>query len=226
MNKASDQGKLLVVQASPKHRGVNLSALERAGYQLRIIADEKAKPQDVKKSTRAVLLDGLDEPGWRFLRSTLEEQPNLPVIVSSNGLETRAIIGLLDIGVDAHTDPSTSTQELIARIAWARRRAERPDVDNGPSLEIDDTQRRIWLNGAPLDLPRREFDVLAVLMMNVGNIITRDRLMQAVWGPGYKTGSRSLDVRVSRIRKLLRDEGGEEAPLVETVPGVGYRLVM
>lgn len=219
------QGTLLLVRANGDASSIDHAALEHAGYQLHVVEDTDAEHALATHAIDAVLLDGLREPGWRFLRAALGVHPNLPVLVSCS-LESRAVIGLLDIGIACHVDPAASDRLLLARIAWARRRAKKPEEDNGPSLEIDDKQRRVWLNGAPLDMPRREFDVLAILMMNVGNIITRERLMQSVWGSGYKAGSRSLDVRVSRIRKLLREEGGEDSPSVETVPGVGYRLIV
>jgi len=218
--------RMLVVQASEAQRGVQLDVLKEAGYRFRTISDEAAIPADVDPSTHVVVLDGLDEPGWQFLRALTAVQQDLAVLVSTAGIDSKAMIGLLDLGVQAHLRHDVSPRELVARVKWSVERVSTRKSKRTVPIDVDDTQRRVWLMGTPIDLPRREFEVLSVLVTHAGRVVSRDRLMSAVWGPSVKADSRSLDVRISRLRKHFTREAGADAPLIETVPGLGYRLVI
>lgn len=223
---AGDAVSLLWLRADAPSLGDVGAMLEREGYVAHVAPQSAPDAHAASLGVDAVLLDGLEEAGWRFLRSVLSSRPDLPIVVIADGLPPEARIGLLDLGVAAHVPAPVDDAVLAARLRWARARRERRTARSGPVLEVDDAQRRVWLNGEALDLPRREFDVLTMLMMNAGRVVPRERLMQSVWGPSYKPGSRSLDVRVSRLRKLLGDGEREAAPAIETVPGVGYRLLV
>lgn len=223
---AEEAVSLLWLRADAPSLGDVGGMLEREGYVAHVAPQSAPDAHAASLGVDVVLLDGLEEAGWRFLRSVLSSRPDLPIVVVAEPLPPEARIGLLDLGVAAHVPAPVDDAVLAARLRWARARQERRTARPGPVLEIDDAQRRVWLNGEALDLPRREFDVLTVLMMNAGRVVPRERLMQSVWGPSYKPGSRSLDVRVSRLRKFLGDGEREAAPAIETVPGVGYRLLV
>jgi len=219
-------GSLLWLRSDAAPLGDVGDVLEREGYVVHAAPQSAPDAHAASLGVDAVLLDGLEEAGWRFLRSVLSSRPDLPILVVSEALPTAARIGLLDLGVAAHVSAPVDPAVVAARLRWARSRRERRAARSAPAIEIDDAQRRVWMDGEALDLPRREFDVLTVLMMNSGRVVPRERLMQSVWGPSYKPGSRSLDVRVSRLRKMLGEGTRDGAPTIETVPGVGYRLLV
>jgi DNA-binding response OmpR family regulator len=128
------------------------------------------------------------------------------------------------MGADDYVTKPFSMRELVARVNAALRRAEgaevaRPLFDNG-LLKIDPASFSVLYKGRDVRMTRKEFALLSELARNHGRVLTREVLLDRIWGVAYYGDTRTLDVHIRRLRQKLGD-----ASLIETVTGIGYRLV-
>ncbi len=151
---------------------------------------------------------------------------HLPVVLLTTRAEEIDRVLALNLGADDYISRPFSSRELVARLRALLRRAtfmdkgEKPmQITFGP-LAVDLEKHVAHQNGEPLDLTRREFELLAFFIQNPRKVLSREKILQLVWGLEYLGESRTIDAHVRRIRAKL----GEEGPLIETVVGVGYRL--
>ena len=172
-----------------------------------------------------VLLDILlpDGNGRDVLRSIRAAKQDLPVIVLSALGEVEDKVELLDLGADDYLAKPFAFAELSARIRANARRGQ----ETGRYLEADgirlDTKTRVARRGdLEVDLPSREFSLLEYLMRHAGQVLTRQQLLDAVWGFGFDTGSNIVDVYVGYVRRKLDIPG--EPSVIETVRRAGYRV--
>ena len=176
-----------------------------------------------------VLLDlMLPDMDGRDVCRQLRQSSSVPVIMlTARGLETDRVVGL-ELGADDYVVKPFSVAELAARIrAVLRRSAERgpapKDVLAIGDVELD---RRTWtarLAGEPLELARREFELLRLLLEHAGEVVTREKLMREVWETEWMGATKTLDVHVSTLRRKLGDDPA--APrYIHTVRGVGFRF--
>jgi two-component system, OmpR family, response regulator RegX3 len=180
----------------------------------------------------AVLLDVMlpDGSGFDVCRE-LRSRSSVPIImVTARGEEADRVVGL-ELGADDYVTKPFSAREVVARIRAVLRRAgarpEARDGERGPlrvgELEVDVARRTASLRGAPLELSRKEFDVLALLAEEGGRVVTRERLLEDVWDTSWLGSTKTLDVHVSGLRRKLGDDPSAPAYL-RTVRGVGFRL--
>ena len=176
-----------------------------------------------------VLLDvGLpDGSGYDVCRE-LRQRSAVPIIMlSARGEETDRIVGL-EVGADDYIVKPFSARELVARVRAVLRRTQREPAADDESLEVgglhlDPARHEASLDGEPLDLTRKEFEVLRLLMRNAGAVVSRDQLIEEVWDVNWFGPTKTLDVHVSSLRKKLGDDSGSPRYL-HTVRGVGFRL--
>ncbi|MEZ4522139.1 MAG: response regulator transcription factor [Thermomicrobiales bacterium] len=165
-------------------------------------------------------LDGLDV--CRQLRAEEVETPVL--ILSALGDLPQRVEGL-DIGADDYLGKPFAFEELLARVRALGRRKAQPvlpvTLEVGP-LKLDQGKRTVELAGEPIDLSHREFAMLEYLMRNAGQVLTRDQILERVWGYDADMAGNAVDLYVHYLRKKL-DQPGRPAP-IETVRGAGYRL--
>ncbi|MDT4933627.1 MAG: two-component system, OmpR family, response regulator RegX3 [Pseudonocardiales bacterium] len=176
-----------------------------------------------------VLLDVMLPDGdGRDVCRELRRRSDTPIIMlTARGTETDRIVGL-ELGADDYVVKPFSGPEVIARIrAVLRRRrddgagdAERMDFGD---LELDTGARRATLAGTELELSRKEFDLLAVLLGAAGRVLTRDHLMTSVWDENWFGSTKTLDVHVGTLRRKLGDDPAEPR-YIHTVRGVGFRF--
>jgi two-component system response regulator RegX3 len=175
-----------------------------------------------------VLLDvGLpDGSGYDVCRE-LRRRSEVPIIMlSARGEETDRIVGL-EVGADDYVVKPFSARELVARVRAVLRRTQRePDIDDEPlevgGLRLDQARHEATLDGDLLDLTRKEFEVLRLLMRNAGTVVSRDQLIDEVWDVNWFGPTKTLDVHVSGLRKKLGDDPAAPRYLY-TVRGVGFR---
>ena len=175
-----------------------------------------------------VLLDvGLpDGSGYDVCRE-LRRRSEVPIIMlSARGEETDRIVGL-EVGADDYLVKPFSARELVARVRAVLRRTQRePDIDDEPlevgGLRLDQARHEVTLDGDLLDLTRKEFEVLRLLMRNAGAVVSRDQLIDEVWDVNWFGPTKTLDVHVSGLRKKLGDDPAAPRYLY-TVRGVGFR---
>jgi DNA-binding response OmpR family regulator len=173
-----------------------------------------------------VMLPGMD--GLEVCRTLRREGNDVPVVLlTARGAVTERVAGL-DAGADDYLVKPFAMEELLARFrAVFRRRPElTPDLDPGRlavgDLVLDTDQRRAWRGESELDLSRREFDVLVVLMENAGRVVSRLTLLDEVWDGEFDARSNVIDVHVSKVRAKV-DKAFDRSDIT-TLRGLGYRL--
>jgi two-component system response regulator CpxR len=168
-----------------------------------------------------VMLPGMD--GFEILRRVRRES-RLPVLMlTARGEDEDRIIGL-ELGADDYLPKPFNTRELVARVRAIMRRLEerRPGIKfevNG--ISIDPGTRDVTRDGVPVEVTTFEFDILETLMRAAGRVVSRDDLMEELYGRKATPFDRSVDMHISHLRKKL--EG--DKPLIKTVRGVGYQFV-
>jgi two-component system, OmpR family, response regulator RegX3 len=171
-----------------------------------------------------MLPDGSGLDVCRELRST---SATPIIIVTARGDEADRVVGL-ELGADDYVVKPFSAREVAARIRAVLRRAEAPQPAPAGTIAIggvrlDQSRRTVMLDGEPLEVSRKEFDLLALLMQNAGVVVTREELIEKVWDTTWFGSTKTLDVHVSGLRKKLGDDSASPQYL-HTVRGVGFRF--
>jgi two-component system response regulator RegX3 len=181
-----------------------------------------------------VLLDVMlpDGSGYDVCRE-LRRESRVPIIMlTARGEETDRVVGL-ELGADDYIVKPFSAREVAARIRAVLRRAGepaapargagRPEALQIADLRLDPARRSATLDGEELDLTRKEFELLELLMREAGSVITRERLLDEVWDVNWFGSTKTLDVHVSGLRRKLGDDPASPRYL-HTVRGVGFRF--
>jgi DNA-binding response OmpR family regulator len=200
--------------------------LERAGFEVvRECTGEGGLDAAARERVRFVVLDlALPDLDGLELCRRLRGDADVPILIlTARDDEADRIIGL-ELGADDYVTKPFSPRELVARVRAVLRRAEPvpPDaqlIDLG-ELCIDFRSRTVAVGSATVELRTLEFELLAELARNAGRVVTRDRLLDQVWGVSFAGGTRTVDVHVAQLRKKLG-----RPQLIQTVRGVGYRLL-
>lgn len=180
-----------------------------------------------RKLPDLVLLDLMlpEEDGISILKK-LRQSPRtkkLPIILlTAKSSEYDKIMGL-DSGADDYVAKPFSMMELLARVKALLRRTERSEeevVFSMGSLSVNQTCHEVRVDGAEVVLTLKEFELLCLLMENQGRVLTRDQLLNSIWGYGFNGENRTVDVHIRTLRQKLGKCGG----YIETVRGVGYKI--
>ncbi len=224
---------ILVIEDDEATRIALRRDLGARGFDVEVAADGRTALQRWEAQRPAlVLLDlGLpDMDGVAVLRRIRREATTPVVILSARDAEA-AKIEALESGADDYVTKPFSTGELQARIRAVMRRAAGPTADAGGrvvvgGLVLDPLGHRVTVNGAVVPLTPREFEILAVFLAHQGRLVTRGRLLRAVWGAAYQGENHYVHVYVSQLRRKIAtaDPEGELRDLVTAEPGVGYRV--
>ncbi len=204
--------------------------LEREGYDVEVATDGPAAIAAFDQHGAAlVLLDlmlpGL--PGTEVCRE-IRTRSTVPIIMlTAKDSEIDIVVGL-ELGADDYITKPYSTRELLARIrAVLRRRQEVEDFDEaileGGRVRMDVDRHTVEIDGEPVPMPLKEFELLELLMRNPGRVLTRGQLIDRVWGSDYFGDTKTLDVHIKRIRSKIELQPSEPVQLV-TVRGLGYRF--
>jgi DNA-binding response OmpR family regulator len=200
--------------------------LAQAGFDVvRECTGEGALETAAREQLRFVVLDlGLPDVDGFDLCRQLRGGLDVPIlIVTARDEEADRIIGL-ELGADDYLTKPFSPRELVARVRAVLRRVEpgRSDaqlIDLG-ELCIDLRSRNVSIAGQTVELRTLEFELLAELARHAGQVVTRDRLLDRVWGLSFAGGTRTVDVHVAQVRKKLG-----RPQVIQTVRGVGYRIL-
>lgn len=234
---------LLVVEDDAALRDTMMYTLRREGYRVLVASDGVTALEVARQQPPALVildlmlprLDGLDV--CRQLRSRPETARTPILMLTARGEESDVVVGL-EMGADDYVTKPFSWNELRARIRALLRRGEQPlaeaSDDAGQSqpgahimtagdIRIDEDRREVFKRGQPIELQARLFDLLAYMVRNRGTVLTRDRLLQHVWGYEYDGDNRTVDVYVRWLREKLEDDPATPQ-LILTVRGVGYRF--
>lgn len=223
--------RILIVDDEPAVTDLLVYNLRKAGYEPLAAADGRtalhlartAHPDLILLDLMIPEIDGLDV--CRELRKTSQ----VPIImITARGEEIDRVVGL-ELGADDYVTKPFSVRELLARVKAVLRRAEPKDsipvnILYAPGGLIMDVDRRIVTIGeTEIDLTRLEFDILHHLLDNAGRVLTRERLLEQVWGYDFVGDTRAVDSAIKRLRAKLR-AANNQADAIEAVRGVGYRL--
>ena len=179
-----------------------------------------------------IMLDlGLPDRDGTDLIRHVRREAETPILVLSARDAERTKVQALELGADDYVTKPFGTAELLARLRALLRRAAGPGADAVGrlavgSLVLDGSQHMVTVGGQPVDLTPREFEVLRVLLTHQGRLVTRGRLLRAVWGEAYQGEDHYVHVYVSQLRRKLSaaDPDGSLRDLIVTEPGVGYRV--
>jgi len=210
-----------LVQIFERQDGFNVLAVRNGVEALQALDD--FDPDVITLDVNMPDMDGLDV--LRAIRASGQYRALPVVLVTARNEEIDRVLGL-ELGADDYISKPFSTRELVARIRAILRRAafiDAPDQTRqllfGPvSIDLDMHTARV--EGEALDLTRREFELLAYFLHNPRRVLSREKILQQVWGLEYLGESRTIDAHVRRVRSKL----GPAAALIETVVGVGYRM--
>ena len=178
-----------------------------------------------ERTPSLVLLDIMlpEEDGISVLKKlrTSPRTARLPIILlTAKGTEYDKVLGL-DSGADDYVSKPFGMMELLSRIRALLRRTQREaDIYRCGVLTVDQTRHTVTVNGQEVILTQKEFEVLCLLLKNRGQVLSRERLIEDVWGYAFTGESRTVDVHVRTLRQKL----GEAGAYIETVRGYGYKI--
>lgn len=223
--------KLLLVEDEKSIAEGLAITLEAEGFQVAWVKDgldavpawERVRPDLVVLDLMLPGLSGTEV--CRILRS----RSDVPIIMlTAREAEVDRVVGL-ELGADDYVTKPFSTRELVARIKAILRRApmaEHLDVDapaEACGVRVDRVRHEVRVDGDEVELPPKEFELLAYLVENAGRVLTRGQLIDEIWGRDYVGDTKTLDVHVRRVRTRIEHDPKEPVRL-QTVRGVGYRF--
>lgn len=222
--------RVLVVEDEPNLREPLVYLLEKEGYQV-IEADNGNDAVDScrKNSPDLILLD-LMLPGMsgNEVCRTIRLESQVPIImITAKDTEIDKVVGL-EIGADDYVTKPYSTRELLARMKAVLRRGSEVSISEvgllkaGPVV-MDLDRHTVSVNGEPIQMPLKEFELLELLIENVNRVLTRGQIIDRVWGSNYFGDTKTLDVHVKRVRSKIEEDPSRPRHLI-TVRGLGYKF--
>jgi two-component system, OmpR family, response regulator RegX3 len=207
--------------------------LEREGFAVDVATDGRAALDRFRSGTHSlVLLDlMLPEVGGLDVCRAIRAESTVPVIMlTAKDAEADRVAGL-EIGADDYVTKPFSMRELMSRVRANLRRAEMPLVQGereemleGGPVQIDVPRHEVRVRGEQVAFPPKEFELLELFLRRKGRLLTRDHLIDEVWGSDYFGDTKTLDVHVKRIRKKIEEDPHRPVHLL-TVRGLGYKFV-
>jgi two-component system, OmpR family, KDP operon response regulator KdpE len=229
----SGEPRILIVEDDGETRRALARELGSRGYAVEEAADgATALARWEARRPDVVLLDlGLPDMDGLQLVTRFRREAATPIVILSGRYEEREKVEALDRGADDYVTKPFGVLELHARLRVALRRAAGPDADPGGRVNIgplvfDAGRHEVSVGDVPVDLTPREFEILRVLLAHAGRLVTKGRLLRAVWGEAYQGEDSYIYVHVSQLRRKLAaaDPDGRLRDLIVTEPGVGYRI--
>ena len=228
MKEATPAKKILIVDDEPDILEFLQYNLRKEGYAVVTAADgtqaikmaEREKPNLILMDIMMPELDGVET--CRVLRSR-KEFNDTPIAFLTARDEDFSQITALDVGGDDYITKPIKPRVLISRISALLRRSSRSSDDDVEAIElhdlvIDKQKVLVFKQGAPIELPRKEFEILWLLASKPGRVFTREEIFDRIWGADVIVGNRTIDVHIRKLRERL----GEE--YIKTMKGIGYKF--
>ena len=226
------QPTILVVEDEESFVEALVVGLKREGFLVKVARDgaealalfDAVRPDLVLLDVMLPKVSGIDV--CREIRS----KSRVPIImVTAKGAEIDTVVGL-EVGADDYVTKPYRLRELVARMRAVLRRVPRSAEDDdvpGDVLEVGDVRldperHEVFVRGEPVALPLKEFELLELLLANAGRVLTRETLIDRVWGPHYVGDTKTLDVHVKRLRSKIEEVPSAPRRIV-TIRGLGYK---
>lgn len=226
----SDGPRILIIDDEPQIRRFLRASLQAHDY---IVLEADSGKEGVRQVTlqkpELVILDlGLPDTDGLDVITNLREWSKVPIIVLSVRSDEGDKIAALDRGANDYVTKPFSMGELLARMRASLRQKAEDSTDIGAiitagSLVIDLVKRLVTVDGKPIRLSRKEYDLMRILASHPGKVITHQQLLQEVWGQGYVEETQYLRVYIGQLRQKLEQDPAAPKYLL-TEPGVGYRF--
>src|SRR6202011_5408475 len=229
---AEPQATVLIVEDEESFVEALVVGLKREGFLVKVARDgveavdifEAVRPDLVLLDVMLPRLSGIDV--CRELRT----RSRVPIImVTAKGGEIDTVVGL-EVGADDYVTKPYRLRELVARMRAVLRRS--PPAEDSPSggdvlevgkVRLDPERHEVHVGGTPVLLPLKEFELLELLLANAGRVLTRETLIDRVWGPHYVGDTKTLDVHVKRLRSKI-EEDPSSPRRITTIRGLGYKF--
>lgn len=222
--------KILIVEDEASFHEALAFLLGKEGFET-MVAETGRQALDMfeKHGADLILLDLMipEVSGIEVCRS-IRATSHVPIIMlTAKDAEIDKVVGL-ELGADDYVTKPYSSRELIARIKAVLRRQSGDDetetgVYTAGSIRLDIGRHQVTVNGAPVSLPLKEFELLEYLMRNSGRVLTRSQLIDRVWGGDYFGDTKTLDVHIKRLRSKIENDPGNPT-VIQTIRGLGYKL--
>jgi two-component system response regulator RegX3 len=223
---------ILVVEDEESFVEALVVGLKREGFRVRVARDgvealevfDVAKPDVVLLDVMLPRMSGVD-----VCREMRSRSPHVPIImVTAKGSEIDTVVGL-EVGADDYVTKPYRLRELVARIRAVMRRTPTEDqlATSAEAIEVGDValdplRHEVRIRGEEVGLPLKEFELLELLLDNAGRVLTRETLIDRVWGPHYVGDTKTLDVHIKRLRAKVESEPAHPTRIT-TIRGLGYR---
>lgn len=228
----SGSARVLIVEDEESFVEALTVGLTREGFTVNVARDGREaldffnaySPDIVLLDVMLPLVSGVDV--CRQIRA----RSQVPIImVTAKGEEIDAVVGL-EVGADDYVTKPYRLRELISRMRSLLRRSRwtaesdtfRGDVIEVGDVAVDPERHEVFVRGKQIELPLKEFDLLELLLTNAGRVLTRDALIDRVWGSDYVGDTKTLDVHVKRLRSKIEDDPSNPCRIV-TIRGLGYK---
>ena len=228
---ADDHPTVLVVEDDESFVEALVVGLKREGFLVKVARDgvealetfDKVQPDLVLLDLMLPKMSGIDV--CRQLRA----KSRVPIVmVTAKSSEIDTVVGL-EVGADDYVTKPYRLRELVARMRAVLRRSppaadlsEPADVLEVGDVRLDPERHEVFVRGEPISLPLKEFELLELLLANAGRVLTRETLIDRVWGPHYVGDTKTLDVHVKRLRAKI-EETPSSPRCITTVRGLGYK---
>ena len=228
-----NQPVVLVVEDEQSFVEALVVGLKREGFLVKVARDgaealavfDAARPDLVLLDVMLPKVSGLDV--CRELRG----KSRVPIImVTAKGAEIDTVVGL-EVGADDYVTKPYRLRELVARMRSVLRRSPPATEEGGPPAEalevgdvcLDPARHEVFVRGEAVNLPLKEFELLELLLANAGRVLSRETLIDRVWGPDYVGDTKTLDVHVKRLRSKIEETPSTPRRIV-TIRGLGYKF--
>jgi len=222
--------KVLVVEDDPTAQKVLRRLFESENYAVELTMDGKSGLEAFRSSVpSAVVLDlrlpGM--PGSDVCREIKKEAPSVPIIVLSAKTDISDKVLLLELGADDYVTKPFSPRELLARVRAAMRRIGRHDVENLATfgnISVDFPKMELSRSGQPISMTAQEFKLLKFFTQNPGRVLSREELLNEVWGYENYPSTRTVDNHIWKLRLKLEDDPVRPVHF-QTIHGAGYKFI-
>lgn len=221
-----DRRKILVVDDESRMRKLVKDFLVRSNFEV-VEAEDGEQALDIFFRDKEIVLVVLDVmmpklDGWQVCQE-IRAYSKVPIIMLTAKSEERDELKGFQLGVDEYISKPFSPKILVARIEAILRRTNQAGSEEKLScggIEVDKAAHQVWIDGQPVDLSFKEFELLTYFLENKGIALSREKILNNVWNYDYFGDARTIDTHVKKLRSKLGDKGD----LIKTIWGMGYKL--